>query len=67
MMRKDTRFALLVGKAFLQEIQAGHRDTAIAFGRAFLLALGKQGPVVRDDFHAIHGRDHSQALAMAHD
>ncbi len=66
MMRKDTRFALLVGKAFLQEIEVGHRDTAIAFGRAFLLALGKQGPNADDEFSAIHGKDHSHAMAMAH-
>jgi hypothetical protein len=66
MMKKDQRFALLVGKAFLQEIQAGHRDTAIAFGRAFLLALGKQGPSTDDGFNALHGREHQHAMAMAH-
>lgn len=65
MMTKDTRFALLVGKAFLQELEAGHRDTAIAFGRAFLLALGKQGPRTDEEFHGLHGRDHSHAMAMA--
>ena len=43
-MAKDTEFATLVGKAFLREIDMGHRDSAIAFGRAFLLALGMQGP-----------------------
>lgn len=67
MMKKDKRFALLVGKAFLQEVQAGHRDTAIAFGRAFLLALGMQGPSADDGFNAINGREHSHAMAMAHD
>jgi len=66
MMRKDTRFALLVGKAFLQEIEAGRRDTAIAFGRAFLLALGKQGPSAHDGFDALRGKDHPHAMAMAH-
>ncbi|OGS56926.1 MAG: hypothetical protein A3K60_01925 [Euryarchaeota archaeon RBG_19FT_COMBO_56_21] len=43
-MAKDTEFATLVGKAFLHELDMGHRDSAIAFGRAFLLALGMQGP-----------------------
>jgi hypothetical protein len=43
-MAKDTEFATLVGKAFLRELDMGHRDSAIAFGRAFLLALGMQGP-----------------------
>ena len=65
-MKKDTRFALLVGKAFLKEIEEGHRDTAIAFGRAFLLALGRQGPDAGDDFDALNGRGHSHAMAMAH-
>jgi len=43
-MAKDKEFATLVGKAFLHELDMGHRDSAIAFGRAFLLALGMQGP-----------------------
>ena len=40
---KDTVFATLVGRAFLHELDMGHRDSAIAFGRAFLLALGMEG------------------------
>ena len=67
MMTKDARFALLVGRAFLQELEAGRRDTAIAFGRAFLLALGKEGPSADEGFRGFHGRNHSQAMAMAHD
>lgn len=43
-MARDTEFATLVGKAFLHELDMGHRDSAIAFGRAFLLALGMEGP-----------------------
>jgi len=66
MMKKDQRFAILVGRAFLQEIQAGHRDTAIAFGRAFLLALGNEGPGSEEEFSVLNGRNHSQAMAMAH-
>ncbi len=66
-MKKDKRFALLVGKAFLTELQEGHRDTAIAFGRAFLLALGREGPGAEDGFNPLNGRNHSHAMAMAHD
>ncbi len=65
-MKKDTRFALLVGKAFLMELEEGHKDTAIAFGRAFLLALGRQGPAADEGFDALNGRNHSHAVAMAH-
>lgn len=43
-MKKDKEFAVLVGKAFLQELAAGETDKAIAFGRAFLLSLGMTGP-----------------------
>jgi hypothetical protein len=66
-MKKDKRFALLVGKAFLTELHEGHRDTAIAFGRAFLLALGREGPGAEVGFNALNGREHSHAVAMAHD
>ncbi len=65
MMKKDTRFALLLGKAFLQEVQDGHRDTAIAFGRAFLLALGKEGPTGEDGFNPLNGKGHSQTMVLA--
>lgn len=43
-MKKDKEFALLVGRAFLRELEAGETDKAIAFGRAFLLSLGMAGP-----------------------
>jgi len=43
-MKKDKEFAVLVGKAFLRELEAGETDKAIAFGRAFLLSLGMAGP-----------------------
>ncbi len=65
MMRKDERFALLVGKAFLQEIQAGHRDNAIAFGRAFLLALGHADPESSEDNGAFANRSSSDSMAAA--
>lgn len=67
MMKKDKRFALLLGKAFLQENQAGHRDTAIAFGRAFLLAMGYEGPSNIDELPAVHGRNHTPAMALANE
>ena len=43
-MSDNKEFAVLVGKAFLHEIEASHKEAAIAFGRAFLLALGMRGP-----------------------
>jgi hypothetical protein len=43
-MSENKEFAVLVGKAFLHEIEASHKEAAIAFGRAFLLALGMKGP-----------------------
>jgi len=43
-MSENKEFAVLVGRAFLHEIEASHKDAAIAFGRAFLLALGMKGP-----------------------
>jgi hypothetical protein len=54
-MSDNEDFALLVGKAFLHEIELGHRDQAIAFGRAFLLALGMKGPEDSERAHAVHG------------
>jgi len=44
-MKEDREFAMLVGKAFLREVEARRTERAIAFGRAFLLALGKTGPL----------------------
>jgi hypothetical protein len=63
MMRKDKRFALLVGKAFLQELEAGHTDSAIAFGRAFLLSLGYKGVSGEDTYPALNGKDRGEATA----
>ena len=54
-MSGNEDFALLVGRAFLHEIELGHRDQAIAFGRAFLLALGMKGPEDSDRAHVVHG------------
>lgn len=67
MMKKDKRFALLLGKAFLQETQDGHKDTAIAFGRAFLLALGYEGPSNTEEFPALNGKEHAPAMALANE
>ncbi len=44
-MTEDKAFALLVGKAFLREVERGDTQSATAFGRAFLLSLGMTGPV----------------------
>jgi hypothetical protein len=63
MMRKDKRFALLVGKAFLRELEEGHTDTAIAFGRAFLLALGHEGVSSDESYPAMNGKNHSEGMA----
>jgi len=43
-MDKNKEFAVLVGRAFLREVEAGHTESAVAFGRAFLLSLGMRGP-----------------------
>lgn len=43
-MEANKDFALLVGRAFLHELEEGDTEAAIAFGRAFLLALGARGP-----------------------
>jgi hypothetical protein len=44
-MTADKDFAILVGKAFLREVERGNNQSAIAFGRAFLLSIGANGPV----------------------
>lgn len=59
----DREFALLVGKAFLTELQGGNTDSAIAFGRAFLLALGKRGPETADGEAVLNGKGHSEGYA----
>ncbi len=43
-MTVDKDFALLIGKAFLREVERGNTQSATAFGRAFLLSLGMKGP-----------------------
>jgi len=43
-MEKNKEFAVLVGRAFLREVETGDRESAVAFGRAFLLLLGMKGP-----------------------
>ena len=63
-MDKDKEFALLVGKAFLREIDQGHRDSAVAFGRAFLLAMGMKGPNPEKNRVPSRSRQHSEQLAM---
>jgi len=64
-MTNDKVFAVLVGRAFLKEIEAGHRDCAIAFGRAFLLSLGMRGPEESKDNRLLSGKAHSQHMVMA--
>jgi hypothetical protein len=64
-VKADREFALLVGKAFLMEIQGGNTDSAIAFGRAFLLALGKRGPEALENEAELNGRGHSEGYAEA--
>lgn len=59
-MTPNKDFALLVGKAFLQETHQGHRDAAIAFGRAFLLALGKQGIDETPHTPPMHHKHHAE-------
>ncbi len=58
-MVENREFALLVGKAFLRELQTGNTDGAIAFGRAFLLALGNKGPEPSDSDAAVNGKGRS--------
>jgi len=64
-MEKNKEFAVLVGRAFLREIEAGHRDSAVAFGRAFLLSLGMKGPesTERSPFARIGPSSQHMALA----
>ena len=63
-MTNDKVFAVLVGRAFLKEVEAGHRDSAIAFGRAFLLSLGMRGPEEPTDSRISHGKAHAHHLAL---
>lgn len=51
---------MLVGRAFLRELETGDTESAIAFGRAFLLALGMRGPETAENGAEIsrRGRSH---------
>jgi hypothetical protein len=63
--KENKEFAVLVGKAFLHEAEAGHRDAAIAFGRAFLLALGMKGPEQKQNRLSAVGKPRGEHLALA--
>ena len=63
-MTKDKEFAVLVGKAFLHELEAGDTDKAIAFGRAFLLSLGMTGPDASEDNSLPRCRHCAENLAL---
>lgn len=66
-MSENKEFALLLGKAFLHEIEVSHKEAAVAFGRAFLLALGMKGPEqTRDRLSAI-GKPCGEHFVFAED
>jgi hypothetical protein len=66
-MSENKEFALLLGKAFLREIEASHKEASIAFGRAFLLALGMKGPEqIRNRLSAM-GRPCGEHFVLAED
>ena len=67
MMETNKEFAVLVGRAFLREIEAGHTESAVAFGRAFLLSLGMKGPEEKEVAHFSNGKDFGEHLVLAHD
>lgn len=64
-MEANKDFALLVGRAFLHELDEGNTEAAMAFGRAFLLALGMKGPDADENSRFAHNRDHSEHYAVA--
>lgn len=64
-MKNDNDFALLVGRAFLHELDAGHTESAVAFGRAFLIALGCRGPAQSEGAHAANGASNHRELVAA--
>jgi len=64
---KDREFAVLVGKAFLREVEARRTDRAIAFGRAFLLSLGMVGPDPRERCSLANGKPYGENLALVPD
>jgi hypothetical protein len=65
-MEKNKEFAVLVGRAFLREVQSGDRESAVAFGRAFLLSLGMKGPD-EDERTAYNNGPHGEHLASVTD
>ncbi|MBN1677766.1 MAG: hypothetical protein JW880_04435 [Candidatus Thermoplasmatota archaeon] len=54
-----------MGRAFLHELDEGNTEAAMAFGRAFLLALGMKGPDADENSRFAHNRDHSEHYAVA--
>jgi hypothetical protein len=66
-MSENKVFAVLVGKAFLHEIEANHKEAAIAFGRAFLLALGMKGPEQTQNRLSAMGRPSREHFVLAED
>ena len=64
-MDKNKEFAVLVGRAFLHEVEEGHREAAVAFGRAFLLSLGMKGPDLDEPSPFSNGRPFGEHLAAA--
>ncbi len=64
-MQANKDFALLVGKAFLHELELGNTEAALAFGRAFLLALGMKGPDLTEKHGFANGRHHGEHYAIA--
>lgn len=64
-MEKDREFALLVGRAFLQELEAGRTESAVAFGRAFLLSMGMRGPEEGERHRLATGRNLGEQCAVA--
>lgn len=63
-MDKDKEFALLLGRAFLREVDQGNRESAVAFGRAFLLAMGMRGPEPEKVFAPSRSRHYDEHLAL---
>jgi hypothetical protein len=66
-MSENNEFALLLGKAFLREIEASHKEASIAFGRAFLLALGMKGPEQTRNRLSAMGRPCGEHFVLAED
>ncbi len=64
-MTGDRDFALLVGRAFLREVERGDTQSAIAFGRAFLLSLGMKGPAEKAKHGVSNGRSYDGDLVVA--